>query len=262
MREINERKGLWQKMTYLHSCQGIGGVESCTVIGNEKLMVVCLKLSVALGLNYPTSFRKDLDPTAASHCVSLNALFFACYANTGSHSDSNNHRSPQSHFRRHNDRTQYRLGVHPRWKTLMPGSPAINVLGTSLSLEPSVSTLGVNVPLVVQQPLPQPSLGDLVMEGFNTHPSSSSSAAGAPSTCRAKTLPWEDYSALFIPPLWWEVGVGSNVISITPSPSMGFPLFAERMLPDSGIAPARDESTPGVPFMDGKVVEILFLELI
>lgn len=136
-------------------------------------MVVCLKLSVALGLNYPTTrpslsgiALKDLDPTAASHCVSLNALFFACYANTGSHSDSNNHRSPQSHFRRHNDRTQYRLGIHLRWKTLMPGSPAINVLGTGLSLEPSLSTLGVNVPLVVQQPLPQPSLEDLVMEGI------------------------------------------------------------------------------------------------
>lgn len=24
MREINERKGLWQKMTHLHLCQGIG----------------------------------------------------------------------------------------------------------------------------------------------------------------------------------------------------------------------------------------------
>lgn len=31
---------------------------------------------------------------------------------------------------------------------------------------------------------------------------------------RAKPLPWEDYSALFIPRLWWEVGVGSNVISL------------------------------------------------
>ena len=45
------------------------------------------------------------------------------------------------------------------------------------------------------------------------------------------------------------------------SPSMVFPLFAVRMLPDSGIAPARDESTmPGDHFTDGKVVEILFLE--
>lgn len=52
----------------------------------------------------------------------------------------------------------------------MLGSPAIIVLGTGLSLEPSVLMLWVNVPLVVQQPLPQPSLGDLVMEGFNMHP--------------------------------------------------------------------------------------------
>lgn len=52
----------------------------------------------------------------------------------------------------------------------MLGSPTIIVLGTGLSLEPSVSMLWVNVPLVVQQPLPQPSLGDLVMEGFNMHP--------------------------------------------------------------------------------------------
>lgn len=76
----------------------------------RKLMVVCLKL---FGLDCSTTrpclsgiASKDLDPTGTSHCVYLNALFFACYANTCSHRDSDNHRFPKSHFRRHNDRTQ------------------------------------------------------------------------------------------------------------------------------------------------------------
>lgn len=78
----------------------------------------------------------------------------------------------------------------------MLGSPAIIVLGTGLSLEPSVSMLWVNVPLVVQQPLPQPSLADLVMEGFNTHPSFSSSAAGAPSTSQNAPKPFLEKTIL------------------------------------------------------------------
>ena len=115
----------------------------------RKLTVVCLKLFVALGLDCSTTrtslsgiASKDLDPTAESHCLSLNALFFDSYANTGSHSDSNNHRSPKSHFRRHNDCTQQRLGVHPRWKTLILGSPAIIILGTGLLRAFSFNALG------------------------------------------------------------------------------------------------------------------------
>lgn len=48
----------------------------------RKLMVVCLKLFVALGLDCSTTrpslsgiASKDLDPTAASHCVSLSTLY-------------------------------------------------------------------------------------------------------------------------------------------------------------------------------------------
>lgn len=70
----------------------------------------------------------------------------------------NHHRSPRSHFWRHNRRNQQCLGVHPRWPT-KPSRPVVPPLWYG------VSALMVNgtksIPPVVQPALPQPSLGGI-----------------------------------------------------------------------------------------------------